>query len=408
MRRFGILLFIVLLLAAAFFALSPRLPSPLLQLRQRFAGVASDRGQSQRVREVHYRGKVPHRRNPAVPAWAREPERQRQLNQVFAIGGKLGRDSYFFLRPSDVDIDAQGRVYVVDRGHRSLRMFAADGSFVRSLRYDPRNNPYFLSPRKVAVSPEGEIYVWDEDRGIVSFDAAGRFRRRISVPYEVADLVVNSRGRLILLAPSEPLMLHEIAPDGSELLAFGEHSEADSALWSVFGLGTLALASADTVCYSAAYPYRITIFDPSGRPVRSFERDLGVVITPPTITRDATGRIRAVTRQQISFGVGIGGDGFVYNLVRTRASLGADRIDVFSFQGEYLQVFYLPIAAVAFSMRGMRMVLLQAPPNQRVISYEVTSLGLRGRALPGSESSYLKGGIHDLEAHYESPASAGR
>jgi sugar lactone lactonase YvrE len=383
MKRSFAFTFLLFLIVGALFYLSFRHVDLMRWLGQQIGGEGEKAGPAPQPRVVRSGKEVPYRDNPSVPVWAGVAERQRELVQVFALGGKLGRDEFFFIRPSDVDIDQAGNVYVVDRGHRRLQVFAPDGSLLRSLRYDKQNNPYFLSPRKVAVSAAGDICVWDEQKGLVRFDARGRFLRRQRLPYKVADLVVDSRGRVIVLAPGEPLMLHKLAADGRELLAFGEHVEPDTALWSAFGLGTLAVDPGDTLYFSLAYPYRITAFDPGGRALWSFGRELGVLITPPTISRDPSGRVRSVLRQQISFGVAVGGDGLIYNLVRTRASPGADRIDVFSPQGEYLQIFYLAVPAVAMAMRGSRLVILQAPPDQRVICYDIVALGAEGRTLLG-------------------------
>jgi hypothetical protein len=388
MKRVSVLLLLTVLLAGGILYLFfHKRVEPILWVKTRLNRAIAEIDHSPRLREVRYSGEIPHRHNPPSPAWSNVPERQRHLSERFAIGGRLAHDEFLFIRPSDVDIDASGNVYVVDRGHRRLQVFAPDRTLLRSLRYDKGNNPYFLSPRKVAVSPAGDIRVWDDEKGLVCFDAGGRFVNRIPLPYDVSDLAVDAAGRALLLTPGEPLTLHRLLPNGDEILAFAEPTEPDTALWSVFGLGYLGLGPGDVVYCSTVYPYQITAYESSGQPVRRFSRDLNTLITPPTISRDSAGNVRSVSRQQLAFGVAVGDDSLVYSLVRTQANRGAGQLDVFSPQGEYVQVFYLPISASAFSMRGQRIVLLESPPNQRVHCYDLVSFMHEGQTLLGEARS---------------------
>jgi len=81
----------------------------------------------------------------------------------------------------DCDADADGKIYVADRGANLIRVFSADGSPIRSI---PVKNPL-----SVAALPEGEIAVGTlrEPHLVVVFDKNGREVREFGDPEPIAE-----------------------------------------------------------------------------------------------------------------------------------------------------------------------------------------------------------------------------
>ena len=81
----------------------------------------------------------------------------------------------------DCDVDAEGKIYVADRGANVVRVFSADGAPLRSI---PVKNPV-----SVAALPEGEVAVGTlrEPHLLIVFDKNGRDVREFGDPEPIAD-----------------------------------------------------------------------------------------------------------------------------------------------------------------------------------------------------------------------------
>jgi hypothetical protein len=81
----------------------------------------------------------------------------------------------------DCDVDAQGNVYVADRGYNAVNVFSPAGTLVRSIEFN--------SPISLAALPEGEVAV-TAPRGlhlVTVFGPAGRVAREFGDPEQLSD-----------------------------------------------------------------------------------------------------------------------------------------------------------------------------------------------------------------------------
>jgi predicted DNA-binding WGR domain protein len=81
----------------------------------------------------------------------------------------------------DCDVDAQGQIYVADRGANFIRVFAADGSLLRSIPVS--------APVSVAALPDGEVAVATlrEPHLVMVFDKNGRDVREFGDPEQISE-----------------------------------------------------------------------------------------------------------------------------------------------------------------------------------------------------------------------------
>jgi hypothetical protein len=81
----------------------------------------------------------------------------------------------------DCDVDADGKIYVADRGANLIRVFSADGAPLRSIAAK--------NPVAVAALPEGEIAVATlrEPHLVIVFDKTGREVREFGDPEPIAE-----------------------------------------------------------------------------------------------------------------------------------------------------------------------------------------------------------------------------
>ncbi|MGH2634389.1 MAG: hypothetical protein ACRDG3_13345, partial [Tepidiformaceae bacterium] len=89
--------------------------------------------------------------------------------------GSIGSQPGQFRYPTDVDTDAQGNLYVIDKQAKRLSKFDSSGNFIASvdIRTDPTNFNEASEPWGVAVAPNGDVVVADTfGWRIKVFDAA--------------------------------------------------------------------------------------------------------------------------------------------------------------------------------------------------------------------------------------------
>jgi DNA-binding beta-propeller fold protein YncE len=77
--------------------------------------------------------------------------------------GERGTGDGQFMQPHGLALDAQGRLYVADRGNNRVQVLTTDGKFVASW-------PQFSRPSGVAVDRNGMLYSADSESGSVNPD----------------------------------------------------------------------------------------------------------------------------------------------------------------------------------------------------------------------------------------------
>jgi len=104
--------------------------------------------------------------------------------------GEFGRGDGQLYCPSDVIVDAAGKLLVVDSYNHRLVEFAADGKYLRTIGRMGSGPGELLFPQNIARDETGRIYCTDMGNMRVSvFDANGAFVRHIQMP-----LASESRG----------------------------------------------------------------------------------------------------------------------------------------------------------------------------------------------------------------------
>jgi len=303
--------------------------------------------------------------NGQVGLWVHDPGKQRLLQLAFGIGAEPVSDACFRLwYPVDVEVDGRGDVYVLDAARRRIQVFDGDGNFRNSIALGKSE----AIPSDIALHPRGSILVADGTSRIHVVASTGELQRSFPMPWRVQRVTVSTKGDLIALTPDQPFLLHRFSLEGQQSVAFcpGEAPRAAELRWFL-GQAHLALDDSDSVYLSFEYPYRVVKFDPQGRAQLAFDRDLGQPIPGPVMVWAESGELLHSSPRRISLDLNIGRDGWVYNLVRSGRAQGADRIDVFTRQGEYLQSFYLghPMTAMAFG-DGDTVYFLRAYPDPQL------------------------------------------
>lgn len=141
--------------------------------------------------------------------------------------GGGGSTDGFFITPIDIDISAEGVVYVADNGNNRIQYFTSDGSFLGKWGTEGLNDGQFMGPRGVAIDPQGNVLVVDRGTGRVQkFSANGEFISKWSFaedgdardPYD-ADIAIARNGT-VFVADTQNQMIKSYTPDGTILNAW--------------------------------------------------------------------------------------------------------------------------------------------------------------------------------------------
>ena len=84
----------------------------------------------------------------------------RQGNLLRTVGGP-GREPGYFNFPTNVAVDARGRIFVVDTMNFRIQIFSPDGEFISRFGQADNVPGSFSRPRGIALDSEGHVYVSD-------------------------------------------------------------------------------------------------------------------------------------------------------------------------------------------------------------------------------------------------------
>lgn len=116
-----------------------------------------------------------HVRSPAQGEWEPEEGTPWRIVEELRIGAVDGEGPEVFGRVRSVIPDAQGRMWVMDSQAFELRLFDADGNFVRVVGGPGEGPGEFAMSPCTFPGPDGEIWVEDMLRRWQRFDSAGNY-----------------------------------------------------------------------------------------------------------------------------------------------------------------------------------------------------------------------------------------
>jgi DNA-binding beta-propeller fold protein YncE len=130
--------------------------------------------------------------------------------------GEPGIDAGQFIRPHNIAVDDQDRVYVADRECHRVQVFDADGTFITMF-----NNIH--RPDGMTLGPDGNIYI-GELNGIPGVDDAPGLGHRVSIVSREGQLLARIGDPAEGEAPGHFIAPHGIAVDSKGDVYVGEVS----------------------------------------------------------------------------------------------------------------------------------------------------------------------------------------
>lgn len=119
-------------------------------------------------------------RNTSEPLWT--PKDVWKVTEELRIGSDSSENAILIGRIVSFDMDAQGRIYVLDGQSQEIQIFDSDGAFVRTVGSTGSGPGEFERASAVDISRNGEIWVMEMGKGqLTIFDSIGTYLRTHSV-----------------------------------------------------------------------------------------------------------------------------------------------------------------------------------------------------------------------------------
>jgi hypothetical protein len=116
------------------------------------------------------------------------------LAEDLAIGNEKD-ENYMFYRASDIELDNQDNIYLLDSGNCRVQKFDRNGNYLQTIGRKGQGPGEFENPFRILVDGQNNIYV-SGMRSIQVFDSKGKFTRSISVSFFLLDFVANQDGNI--------------------------------------------------------------------------------------------------------------------------------------------------------------------------------------------------------------------
>ena len=103
------------------------------------------------------------------------------LEEDLTLGVREGQEEYMLLDPTDIDVDNNGNIYVLDRKAFHIKVFDKEGQFLRTIGKKGQGPGEMQRPRDIDITPQGELLINDgATRRLLFFSLEGNFLKEIS------------------------------------------------------------------------------------------------------------------------------------------------------------------------------------------------------------------------------------
>lgn len=141
---------------------------------------------------VKYEDNVKIVNNPSEPVYG---DFKFELKELVNIGNDEDQN-YQFYRISDINIDREQNIYVLESGNNRIQKFDKDGRYLQTIGRGGQGPGEFEGLSKILIEISGKVCVLDRN-SIEEFDKSGNYIRTIAHKVPIVDLVLASNGTYI-------------------------------------------------------------------------------------------------------------------------------------------------------------------------------------------------------------------
>jgi sugar lactone lactonase YvrE len=289
-------------------------------------------------------------KNPATPLFR---ESLVEFQEDFVIRDSDGGSKFQFVRPADLVLDRQNRLYIGDGRDRNIKVFDERGRFVRLIG-KPGPGPGELGSLAGIAIRRDEIIVSDSSsRRVTVFDLEGNYRRSLPAPGSFGRLGCDSHGNFYVMTyvrgkEGNRHELQKFGPGLEPIKTFTSRAWRPPTLFQA--TDQFAIAPDDKIVYAFPETYELKVFDGVGTLVRKIRKDSTRERIPREVidfvTRNGPGPGSfAVIPEfyEYFYGLELDEEGRMLVNTRNRSTGNRERTyDVFDPDGRFLATIALP------------------------------------------------------------------
>ncbi len=276
--------------------------------------------------------------------WESSPEKRIELEKDLEIGVLEGDKNKMFYKISDIKVDSEGNIYVLERGNKRVQKFDNKGNFILTIGAEGQGPGEFKHPIALFVTRDYYIYVLDSENLRVSkFNPNGIFVSSFKPKNKPIDFVVDSKHNIIILEDGDPnFKLFKYNSKGSLISSFGEIVAGKNIFeTAILNQGCISIDDNDNVYISYLQPYKIQKYNAKDNLVAEYSRKLPYEIIKPMTNVEDRGDVKAVqfnVHTRLTADIDVKGDR-IYHLITSGNNLFMEGryVDIFDSSGIYLQ-----------------------------------------------------------------------
>ncbi|MFC2156848.1 6-bladed beta-propeller [Acidobacteriota bacterium] len=159
-----------------------------------------------------------------IPVELMAEKQSLKFNKDLVIGKNSGDSNFIFSAITDVDLDKEENIYILDGMDYRIQKFDRQGTFITSIILKRGQGPEELSFSPImAVTPKGEIAILDRmARKILIFNIDGTFKRFFKIDFQPNDLEFYADDHLAILGINDEKIIHIFDFEGNKIQTFGE------------------------------------------------------------------------------------------------------------------------------------------------------------------------------------------
>jgi hypothetical protein len=286
-------------------------------------------------------------RNPRIPMYAPDAL---ELRQDLVIGKPGGPAESVFSQVSQVAVDREEHIYILDGKESHIKIFGNDGRHLRTIGRPGQGPGELDNPRTISIFGGG-IMVTEASRRLSYFSLEGTFLRTLSTK-EIWALMAecDSKGNIFITTASmdpKDLKYKYLKFDGQlDTLFEIASSPAPNALQGFnpfMAVSYMRVGRDDQIIYGYPEDYTIQVFSPQGKLIRKITREYEPVAITEEEKKERTAEAPPSIKFEFSkyhsafrrFAVDDAGRIFVQSWEKNKAD-GSFLYDIFDAEGRYL------------------------------------------------------------------------
>ena len=199
--------------------------------------------------------------------------------------------------PQQLVINSEGTLYVADLGNDRISMFELDGTYIGSFGSFGNGDGQMNYQYEIHVDAQDNLYVVNRFSSIQKYNKSGVFLNRIATDIaEPTSIAFDSTGNTYVASGSydEDHGIVKYDAAGNRLMKFGSMGEEDGQMYEIYGM---AVNPAGHLVINDPYNYRLQTFTSEGVFIQKYGRgygDTGEYLTfdePENITQTSNGDI---------------------------------------------------------------------------------------------------------------------